>query len=105
MTMTAAVFFSHFFHYFYVPTSGPWYAGNVWGNVFVIAIVAPLGWLWAKSKFWPLIPIQKGIHGLHERHDEHKKALEDLTQSVQLLHDKHDKLAENISQISSKPKQ
>ena len=59
-----------FWHYFYVPAHGPFWTGNVWGNVFVVAIAAPLGWLWAHTKFWPLRPIRHGIEGLHRKVDE-----------------------------------
>jgi hypothetical protein len=48
-------------HYFYVPLHGPWYTGNVWGNVFVIAVVAPAAWLWSRTKFWPLRPAQHAL--------------------------------------------
>jgi hypothetical protein len=57
--------FTHWFNYFYVPASGPWYAGNVWGNVFVVAVLAPLGYLWSKTKYWPLGPIKKGVTSIH----------------------------------------
>ncbi len=62
---------SNWFHYFYIPSHGAWYTGNVWGNLFVIAIVAPLGWLWSKTKFWPLRPIGHAIEHLHRKLDEH----------------------------------
>jgi hypothetical protein len=66
-----ALFFIHFFHYFYVPSSGPWYAGNIWGNVFVIAVVFPLGYLWSKLKWWPLKPMEHLAKGLHTKLDGH----------------------------------
>lgn len=65
------MFFTHFFNYFYIPSSGPWYEGNVWGNVFVVAVIAPLGWLWSKSKYWPLLPVKHGISALHDKFDAH----------------------------------
>jgi hypothetical protein len=69
--MITATIFIHFFHYFYVPSTGPWYAGNVWGNVFVIIVVAPLGWLWSKTRFWPMRPAEHLIKGLHTKIDNH----------------------------------
>ena len=74
----------HFFQYFYYGQPGePWYHANVWGNVFVIAIVLPLGWVWAKTKYWPLRPMREGfakmhehferIHAHHQRQHEHNE--------------------------------
>ena len=74
--MTLAFFLSHWFHFFYVPAGEPWYHGNVWGNAMVILVLAPLGWLWSKTKFWPLRPIKHGIQGLHEKLDAHHKRVE-----------------------------
>lgn len=63
-----AFFLTHWFEYFYVPGSHEvWYHGNIWGNVFVIAVVAPLGYLWAKSKFWPLNLIHAKLDKIHEK--------------------------------------
>jgi hypothetical protein len=65
---------SAFLHFFYL--GHPWYSGQVWGNVFVIAIVAPLGWVWARTKFWPLRPLQHGLKRLeahHARAHEHNE--------------------------------
>src|ERR1700722_6427464 len=72
MHFFAVLFFTHFFHYFYIPATGPWYAGSIWGNVFVIAVVAPLGWLWSKTKFWPIRPITHSLQHLHTKLDEHR---------------------------------
>lgn len=70
-------FLSNWFHYFYAPTNGPWYAGNVWGNVFVVFVAFPLGYVWSKTKFWPLRPMQKGFKSVEEHfvriHQHHAK--------------------------------
>lgn len=67
-----AFFLTHFVEFFYTGIGHePWYHAVSWGNVFVIAILAPLGWLWAKTKFWPLRPIKRGIQGLHTKLDDH----------------------------------
>ena len=65
-----AFFLTHWFQYFYVPGHGPWYSGNVWGNVFVIAVIVPLGFAWSKTKFWPLRPVKHALEHLqsHARH-------------------------------------
>lgn len=94
----------HFWHYFYVPSQGAWYTGNVWGNVFVVAVLAPLGWLWARTKFWPLKPIERHmrnlhtkVDALHARHDQHHEDLETIKQSLSDLHQKHDELRQKLS--------
>lgn len=56
----------HFLHYFYVPSTGPWYTGNVWGNVFVGPVVLAIGYAWSKTKFWPLRPAQHAL--AHVKH-------------------------------------
>lgn len=86
-----SVFFLHFLQSMYA--GSPWYVGQVWGNVFVVAIVGPLGWLWAKTKFWPLAPIKAHLEALHARHQEHADALSRLEGMVADLHRKHDELA------------
>lgn len=61
-----------FLHFFYL--GHPWYAGQVYGNVFVVVIAAPLGWLWSRTKFWPLRPIHHGLQRLEahqQRQHEH----------------------------------
>lgn len=82
----------HWFQFNYVPSNGPFYTGATWGNVFVVAIAAPIGWLWSKTKFWPLRPIEHGFKHLHDRHDLHDERLDALIQRLEALHEKHDSL-------------
>lgn len=82
----------HFFHYFYVPSTGPWYTGNIWGNVFVAPVVVVLAFVWSKTKFWPLRPIQHGLDSLHRKHDAHALKLDAMAVRLEELHDKHDAL-------------
>lgn len=84
-----------FLHFFYL--GSPWWTGAVWGNVFVIVVVAPLGYLWSKLKFWPLKPLEKGqaelhekVDRLHDKHDELAKSHEHLLKRIEDLHDKFD---------------
>jgi len=93
----AATILLHFLQYFYAPAHGAWYTGNVWGNVFVVAVVAPLGWLWSRTKFWPLRPIRRGLDRLHARHDEHAGALSRIEGELASLHRKHDALAGRLA--------
>ena len=85
-----AAFFSHWFHTFYVPSSGPWYGGQVWGNVFVVAVIAPLGWLWSRTRFFPLRPIQHGLTALHAQLDAHHAHNRWMAQAMRELHLKTD---------------
>lgn len=55
----------HFLRFMY-DGSPDWWTGNVYGNVFVVVILGPLGWLWSKTRFWPLRPIKHGIRSLHD---------------------------------------
>jgi hypothetical protein len=61
MTFVLAAVFPHilhsillWFHTEYLPVGQPFYMGQVWGNVFVVFVAAPLAFIWAKTKYWPL---------------------------------------------------
>ncbi|HXJ92640.1 MAG TPA: hypothetical protein VMT20_07130 [Terriglobia bacterium] len=69
----------------------PWYTGGVWGNVFVIPIAAGLGWLWSRTKFWPLRPIKHGLEHLHVKVDEFRQ---EHREAHEKLHRKLDRHAE-----------
>src|ERR1700756_2707770 len=92
MISYATFFLLHFWHVMYVPAHGPWYNGVVWGNVFVVPVAAALGYLWSKTKFWPLKPIHRSLERLHEKHDKQVNHLENLQASLDQLHVKHDLL-------------
>ena len=57
---------THFLQYFYVPASGPWYSGNVWGNIVAVTILGPLGVWWAHVKF-------KALHVRMDRQHDHNE--------------------------------
>jgi hypothetical protein len=71
--VSLAFFLTHFVEYFYLPKGAPWYTGNVYGNVFVVPIVAVLGWFWSRSRFWPVRPVTKGVERLRTKLDAHSK--------------------------------
>lgn len=54
-----AFFIQHFLEYNYAPHSAPWYTGAIWPNVVVISVTATLGWLWSKTRYWPLRPLKR----------------------------------------------
>jgi hypothetical protein len=68
----------------------PWYTGQVWGNIFVVFIAAPVGWvlgkLWSRSKYWPLKPLERAVEALHVKHDAHAKHLDELHAKIDALH-------------------
>lgn len=45
--------------------------GAVWGNVLVIPVVAVFGWVWSKTKFWPIRPLTHAVGSLHQKVDVH----------------------------------
>lgn len=53
-----------------MPTHGAWYTANVWGNFFVVPILVAGGFLWSKTRFWPLRPIKHAIQDAHRKLDE-----------------------------------
>jgi hypothetical protein len=61
--------FTHWLQFFFV--GKPWYVAAIWGNIFCVIVAAPLAWLWSKTKFWPLRPLNAAVHGLHEKFDAH----------------------------------
>jgi|ERR1700677_676288 len=92
--MPSAFFLSHFIEFFYTGVGHePWWHAAVWGNVFVIFVVAPLGWLWSKTKFWPIKPIKEGITALHEKLDDHHKRQDEhnewMAKHIAALHREH----------------
>lgn len=98
----------HFLQFFYLGNGHPWYQASVWGNVFVIPIAAALGIFWAKTKFWPLKPLEQGVHhlhtkvdGLHAKHDAHAEHLDRIEASLTELHAKHDHLLMHLDRHDS----
>jgi hypothetical protein len=77
-----------------------WPNGFVWGNVLVIPVAGVLAYAWAKTKFFPLRPIQHGISKLHDKVDSvhakldhHKEQQQLMMTSLNELHKKNDSLA------------
>jgi hypothetical protein len=102
MTMLATFFLAHWFFFFFV--GKPWYLAAIWGNVFCILVLAPLGWIWSKTKFFPLRPLNESVRLLHKKVDqsiahheahaqqlqEHGEKLEHLISRIEELHNKMD---------------
>jgi hypothetical protein len=73
-----ALFLTHWFHFFYFPSGEPWYHGNVWGNAMVILVLAPLGWLWSKTRFWPLNLIHAKLDQALAHHKHTTQMIEEM---------------------------
>lgn len=88
----------HFLHVMFL--GHPWYMAAIWGNVFVIVVLGPLGWLWSRTKLWPLNKVHKRIDELHARHDELRDLL--TNQDKALIHTSQvGKVAQNFEQANS----
>ena len=98
---------AHFWHFFFAPTGQPWYQGNVYGNIVALVPCAFLGgffgWLWSKTKYWPLNLIHAKLDSLHERHDTHDRRLHELAQSMHALTDSHVQLHEKLDRHLAEP--
>jgi|HubBroStandDraft_6_1064221.scaffolds.fasta_scaffold03612_6 hypothetical protein len=69
-----ALFLTHWFEFNYSGQPGePWYHAATWPNVFVIAITFSCGFVWSKTKFWPLRPIKHGLDRLHTKVDDFRR--------------------------------
>lgn len=97
MHLLAVFFLSHWFHFLF--WGSPWYTGAIWGNIFVVFVAAPLGYLWSKTKFWPLKYLERShqelhqkIEDLHKKHDAHTRLQEAHTEEIKRLMGKIDEL-------------
>ena len=95
MHLLAIFFLSHWFHFLF--WGSPWYTGAIWSNIFVVFVAAPLGYLWSKTKFWPLKYLERShqelhdkIDELHRKHDIQQAHTEHLIQRIDDLHKKLD---------------
>lgn len=69
----------NFYHFFFQPTVGPWYTGNVWGNMVAWVICGFIAIIWGRRKFikWD------------KRRKEHAEQLhEELKQHITNEHEK-----------------
>lgn len=84
--MHSAFFLTHWWEFFFAPKGAPWYTGNVWGNVVAVIPLGVGGYLWSKTKFWPL----NLLHGkLDHLVEQHRLAREHRKWEAQVLHDIH----------------
>lgn len=93
----ASFFLAHWISFFYA-----FPLGAVWGNVFVIFVLVPLGWVWTRTKFWPLKPIEKGVSLLHKKVDKSIAHHESHAEQLQNHSDKIDHLLSRIEELHDK---
>lgn len=86
----------------YIPKSGPFYDGQTWGNVFVAPVAFALGWLWTKSKFWPLRPLEHGLAKTHEVLTTVHEHVTTMHKKHDDLHEKHDALTQRVEELHEK---
>ncbi len=85
---------SSFWHFFFEPQGHPFYEGNVYGNIVAIIpsaiIISIAGYIWSKTKFWPLLPLKRGIHSLHDKLDKHSSKQDEHNKWVaKTIHELH----------------
>lgn len=51
-------FLTHWLQYNYWPQGQPFYMGADWPNAFILLVLGPAGWVWSRTKFWPLRPLK-----------------------------------------------
>lgn len=66
--MIFAFFLTHFIHFFYGEPGAPWYHAAVWGNIVAVTILAPAGFLWSKTRFWPLNLVHSKLDEIVSHH-------------------------------------
>jgi hypothetical protein len=87
--MMLAFFLTHWFQYNYLPHGEAWYRAADWPNAMIGLVLVPLGWLWSKTKFWPIRPVTKGIEHLHAKLDQHHKELHARLDAHEEMHRAH----------------
>jgi hypothetical protein len=76
--------------------------GQVWGNVFVVFVAAPLAFIWAKTKYWPLHPIKVEIAHLHSKTSEMLGHHRQHALKLDALRTSHDEIHESLKNIHEK---
>jgi hypothetical protein len=79
-----------FYHFFFQPTAGSWYTGNVWGNMVAWVICGVVAILWGRRKFIRWDDKRKKLDS--ERHAEH----------IALLNKHHKELKAHITKLGGK---
>ena len=61
----------NFYHFFFYPSTGPWYSGNVWGNMVAWVICGVIAVLWGRRKFIKWNRKRERVD--QERHEDMKR--------------------------------
>ena len=68
----------NFYHFYFVPTSGPWYTGAVWGNMVAWVICGALAFIWGRRKF---------VKWDRRRKEENERAHQELKEHITKGHE------------------
>jgi len=69
----------NFYHFFFQPTTGPFYTGNVWGNMVAWVICGVIAIAWGRRK---LVKWDK------KREAEHERRHQDMKRHITMEHEK-----------------
>jgi hypothetical protein len=112
-----AVFLTHWFHFYFWGGPSPvpvniWYERGVWGNVFAVLPLAPIGvaagiagYIWHKRIIARLHRRIDGLAAAHDEHAVHLKALLDAMDpetdgGITVLHERLDKVADDLDPLT-----
>jgi hypothetical protein len=105
-----AFFLTHFWQFFFAPPAGPWYTGNVYGNVVAVVPCGVLAWLWARSSKAATHALLRQHHAeAMEQREAHELAAEKrhvaLLESHKAITDSHVELHRKLDALTNPPKQ
>jgi hypothetical protein len=95
----------HFLQYNFAPHGAPWWTGATWPNVAAVVpcaiLTVTLGWLWSRTKWWPLRPLEGLIVQLHVKFAAHREAVKALHDDVTKLTKWHERSARAHAQVAT----
>ncbi len=88
----------------YAPVGHPFFWGAIWSSIFVIPVILPLTYLWAKTRHWPLKFIKQTLQemaatmqGSADQHQQNSETIIKQLADLQTMHndlqtrlDRHD---------------
>lgn len=81
----------------YAPVGKPFFWGSVWSSIFVLPIIVPLTYLWAKTRHWPLKFIKQTLQemaatmqGNADQHQQNSETIIQQLTDLQARLDRHD---------------
>ncbi len=80
---------AQFLHFFFAQPGQPWYQAAVWGNVVAIVPCGIVGWVWSRTRFWPLRPVRHALEKIHDHHEWHARQTKRLLEHHGVQVDAH----------------